>query len=130
MIKYKIALVNVFWSENENNTRYFINKNEQNSYFDNLASGKTSPLVNYNMRNNIVTTIIYKDTTNRRVDEIVKSNYAIVYTIDYNEETKEITLDCFEETEDTITTIKIVSSTDTTLELDFNGEIRKFEKEK
>ena len=48
----------------------------------------------------------------------------------YNEETKEITLDCFEETEDTITTIKIVSSTDTTLELDFNGEIRKFEQEK
>ena len=48
----------------------------------------------------------------------------------YNEETKEITLECFEETEDTITTIKIVSSTDTTLELDFNGEIRKFEKEK
>lgn len=48
----------------------------------------------------------------------------------YNEETKEITLDCFEETEDTITTIKVVSSTDTTLELDFNGEIRKFEKEK
>ena len=46
----------------------------------------------------------------------------------YNEETKEITLDCFEETEDTITTIKIVSSTDATLELDFNGEIRKFEK--
>ena len=48
----------------------------------------------------------------------------------YNDDTKEITLDCFEETEDTITTIKIVSSTDTTLELDFNGEIRKFEKEK
>ena len=48
----------------------------------------------------------------------------------YNDETKEITLDCFEETDDTITTIKIVNSTDTTLELDFNGEIRKFEKEK
>ena len=48
----------------------------------------------------------------------------------YNEETKEITLECFEETEETVTTIKIVSSTDTTLELDFNGEIRKFEKEK
>ena len=47
----------------------------------------------------------------------------------YNEETKEITLECFEETEDTITTIKIVSSTEKTLELDFNGEIRKFEKE-
>ena len=48
----------------------------------------------------------------------------------YNEETKEITLECFEETEETVTTIKIVSSTDTTLELDFYGEIRKFEKEK
>lgn len=48
----------------------------------------------------------------------------------YNDDTKEITLECFEETEETITTIKVVNSTDTTLELDFNGEIRKFEKEK
>ena len=51
-------------------------------------------------------------------------------TYTYNEDTKEVALDCFEETDDTITTIKIVNSTDTTLELDFNGEIRKFEKEK
>ena len=48
----------------------------------------------------------------------------------YNDETKEITLSCIEETEKIITTIKVVSSTDTTFELDFNGEIRKFEKEK
>ena len=48
----------------------------------------------------------------------------------YNEDTKEIILDCLEETEETVTNIKIVSSTETTLELDFNGEIRKFEKEK
>ena len=46
----------------------------------------------------------------------------------YNDKTKEITLDCFEETEETVTTIKVVKSTETTLELDFNGEIRKFEK--
>jgi hypothetical protein len=46
----------------------------------------------------------------------------------YNDETKEIKLDCFETTKDTITTIKIVNSTETTLELDFNGEVRKFEK--
>ena len=46
----------------------------------------------------------------------------------YDEKTKEITLDCFETTEDTITTIKVISVTDTTLELDFNGEIRKFTK--
>ena len=46
----------------------------------------------------------------------------------YNDKTKEITLDCFEETEETITKIKVLKSTETTLELDFNGEIRKFEK--
>ena len=48
----------------------------------------------------------------------------------YNDETKEITLECFEETDETITTIKVVDLTETTLELDFNGEIRKFENEK
>ena len=46
----------------------------------------------------------------------------------YNDDTKEITLDCFEETEETVTNIKIVNYTETTLELDFNGDIRKFEK--
>lgn len=48
----------------------------------------------------------------------------------YNDDTKEIKLDCFETTEETITNIKIVEMTEDTLELDFNGEIRKFEKEK
>ena len=48
----------------------------------------------------------------------------------YNERTNEINLACFETTEDTITTIKVVSSTDTNLELDFNGELRIFEKNK
>ena len=51
-------------------------------------------------------------------------------TYTYNDDNKEITLDCFEETEETVTNIKIVNSTETTLELDFDGEIRKFEKEK
>ena len=46
----------------------------------------------------------------------------------YNDKTKEITLDCFEETEETITKIKVVKSTETTLELDFDGEIRTFQK--
>ena len=49
-------------------------------------------------------------------------------TYTYNKDTKEITLDCLEETEETVTNIKIVNSTETTLELDFNGEVRKFEK--
>ena len=49
-------------------------------------------------------------------------------TYTYNEETKEITLDCIETTDEMVRTIIVVSATDTTLELDFAGEIRKFEK--
>ena len=49
-------------------------------------------------------------------------------TYTYNDETKSIILDCFEETEETVTNIKVVNSTETILELDFNGEIRKFKK--
>ena len=48
----------------------------------------------------------------------------------YDDNTKEIVFECFETTEDTITNIKVINSTETSLELDFNGEIRKFEKEK
>lgn len=92
MIKYKIALINVFWSEFDQNTRYFENKNEQNNYFDTKASGHTSPLVNFKMGDNITTTVIYKDTTTRRVEEVVKSNYAVVYTVEVNEETKQETI--------------------------------------
>ena len=51
-------------------------------------------------------------------------------TYTYNEEAKEIKLDCFETTEETVTNIKIVEVSEDTLELDFDGEIRKFEKEK
>ena len=47
----------------------------------------------------------------------------------YDEETSEIILDCFETTDEMITTIKVINITDTILELDFNGEIRKFKKE-
>ena len=48
-------------------------------------------------------------------------------TYTYNDKTKEIKLDCFETTEETITTIKIKEFTNETLELDINREIRKFE---
>jgi len=47
----------------------------------------------------------------------------------YNDETKEIKFECFETTEEMVTTIKIVQETEEFLELDFDGEIRKFEKE-
>lgn len=46
----------------------------------------------------------------------------------YNDETKEIKFNCFETTEEMVTNIKIVEMSEDVLELDFNGEIRKFEK--
>ena len=48
----------------------------------------------------------------------------------YNDKNKEIKLDCLETTEETITNIKILEMSEEVLELDFNGEIRRFEKEK
>ena len=48
----------------------------------------------------------------------------------YNDKTKEIKFSCFETTEEMVTSIKIVEMSEDILELDFNGEIRKFEKEK
>ena len=47
----------------------------------------------------------------------------------YNDKTKEIRFKCIETTEDLITNIKIVEMSEDILELDFGGEIRKFEKE-
>lgn len=50
-------------------------------------------------------------------------------TYSYDDETKEIKLDCFETTNETVTLIKIISYDENNLELDFDGEIRKFTKE-
>ena len=47
----------------------------------------------------------------------------------YNDETKEISFDYIETTEEMITTIKVVKVSEDILELDFNGETRIFEKE-
>ena len=47
----------------------------------------------------------------------------------FNAATNEIKFNCFETTEEMITTVKIVVMTEDVLELDFNVEIRKFEKE-
>lgn len=47
----------------------------------------------------------------------------------YDDKTKEIKFDCFETTDEMVTTVKVVKMTEDTLELDFDGEIRTFEKE-
>jgi hypothetical protein len=46
----------------------------------------------------------------------------------YDDETKIITLDCYEITDEMVTTIKLVKCDDTELHLDFDGEIRIFTK--
>lgn len=51
-------------------------------------------------------------------------------TFTYDDKTKEIKLDCFEETEETISKIKIEKVSEDSIELSFDGETRKFEKEK
>lgn len=83
--KYRIALCNVFWTEEDINTRFFSSVAEQNTYFDNLTGGKFSPLLNFNMGNNINTAVTYRDDSNRSVEELVACNYAVVQK--YDEET-------------------------------------------
>lgn len=83
--KYRIALCNVFWTEEDINTRFFSSVAQQNTYFDNLTGGKFSPLLNFNMGNNINTAITYRDDSNRSVEELVACNYAVVQK--YDEET-------------------------------------------
>ena len=46
----------------------------------------------------------------------------------YDDVTKTITLKCIETTDEMVTTIKIVKCDENSLHLDFNGEIRVFEK--
>ena len=46
----------------------------------------------------------------------------------YDDATKTITLNCIESTDEMITTIKIVKCDESSLHLDFDGEIRIFEK--
>ena len=46
----------------------------------------------------------------------------------YDDEEKTVTLECIETTEEMVTVIKIVKCTDSELHLDFDGDIRIFEK--
>lgn len=87
-LKYEIALINVFWEEEDIDTRFFESVEEQTNYFLMKASGKFSPLSNFPVNNNIDTKIVYKDKNGRDVRELVASNYAVVRR--YNDETNEV----------------------------------------
>lgn len=77
-LQYEIALCSVWWCAGCENVRYFNSVAEQTSYFETLASGKFSPLANFNMGNNVETTIHYKDASGRTPEELVACNYAVI----------------------------------------------------
>lgn len=89
MLKYKFALCNVFWSENDINTRHFESITQQNEYFDNLTRGVFTPLSNFNMGDNIETTIVYRDDTGRDINELIRCNYLVLHKLNDNNEITE-----------------------------------------
>ena len=85
-MRYGIALINVWWSNGDIDTRHFTSTSEQSTYFDNLTKGKISSLVNFNMGNNVTTQVVYRDTSGREADELCRCNYAVVYKYNDNGE--------------------------------------------
>lgn len=77
-LKYDVALINVWWSENSTDTRMFNSLEEQTSYFESLAQGRYSTLQNFPVLNNIDTTLTYRDTTNIDINELIACNYMVV----------------------------------------------------
>lgn len=75
---YKITLVNVFWTENGIDTRFFKTVDEQRQYFDILTEGVQAPFVNFQMGDNITTRVTYKDNSARSVEELMRCNYCVV----------------------------------------------------
>ena len=75
---YKIALTNVWWKRGGQDIRLFANTTEQQTYFSNLGL-YWNDLVNFNMNDNITTTITFKDKSGRDAETLLKCNYAIVW---------------------------------------------------
>lgn len=85
MLKYQIALINVFWSENDINNRFFESVDTQKSYFENKTSGLFSPLFNFNIANGVETSVIYRDNTGRSTSELLSCNYAVIEELNNNQ---------------------------------------------
>lgn len=75
---YEIALINVFWGEDTQDTRFFNTLAEQTTYFEELAGGKwTSPL-NFLIKDRIRTRVTYRDRSGRSIPELLGCNYCVV----------------------------------------------------
>ena len=85
MLKYQIALCNVWWSEDSIDTRYHNSVSEQRDYFSTITSGLYSPLVNFIANNAVETTVPYRDTSGRTPAELLKCNYAVIQQLDDND---------------------------------------------
>lgn len=89
-LKYKIGLCNVFWNKNGIDTKYFNDVEAQKNYFLNKINGgaNLSPLINFNINDNITTVVTYQDNSERTIEELIACNYAVI--LKYNTETNEI----------------------------------------
>lgn len=76
-LKYQVAILSVWWNRGEVDTRLFSSKSERDNYFNNKNPYWNS-LNNFNIRDNITTTIVFRDNSGRTIDELLKCNYAIV----------------------------------------------------
>ena len=76
-LKYQVAILNVWWNRGEVDTRLFSTKSDRDYYFNQLNTYWNS-LNNFNIRDNITTTIVFRDDSGRTIDELLKCNYAIV----------------------------------------------------
>lgn len=76
-LKYEIALCSVWWKKGDIDNRLFDSINEQKAYFDNKIT-YWSPLSNFPLNDNSVTTISFKDLSSRSVEEVIENNYAVV----------------------------------------------------
>lgn len=75
---YKVALTNVWWNRGGQDTRLFSTISEQQTYFTNLGL-YYNELNNFNINDNITTTIIFRDKSGRSISDLLKCNYAIVW---------------------------------------------------
>lgn len=84
-LRYKIGLTNVWWDKENIDTRYFENLQAQANYFDTkIGADNLSPYLNFNIADNITTSIAYQDVSNRTTEELIACNYAVLYKFDEN----------------------------------------------
>lgn len=80
-LKYQIGLCSVWWSASGIDNRFFATADLQEEYFNNKIE-YWSDLVNFNIGNNIDTTIIYTDRTTRNIDDLLQMNYCVIKRTD------------------------------------------------